>query len=158
VEGRLEPVDAEYIRKHLAERWGWPIITAVRGYSSEDEIQGLSWRDEWGEVQGLIAWHIEGERAEIVSVDAYQQGRHIGGRLLDGAEMALRELGVNHVSITTTNDNLRALAFYQRRGYRLVKLDLDAMDRVRALKPNVPQVGLEGIPLRDMIELHKHLT
>ena len=155
MEGQLETVDSEYIRAHLAETWGWPLITAVRTYGPADELDGLAWRDEWGDFQGLIAWHVDGQRAEIVSVDAYQQGRHIGGRLLDGAEVALRERGVNHVSITTTNDNLRALAFYQRRGYRLVKLDLDAMNRVRAVKPNVPTIGL---PLRDMIELHKHLS
>ena len=52
---------------------------------------------------------------------------------------------------------VRALAFYVRRGYRLVRLHLDGMDRVRAAKPQVPDAGNEGIALRDMWELEKEL-
>ena len=128
-----------------------------RTYQPED-VPGLVWRDEWGEAQGLITWHIEGDRAEIVTLDAYQQGRHIGGRLLDGAEPSCESRGVRHATIVTTNDNLRALAFYVRRGYRIVRIALDDMDRVRKLKPNVPQLGHDNIPLRDMFELEKDLT
>jgi hypothetical protein len=106
----------------------------------------------------LIVWHIDSDKAEIISIDAYQQGRHIGGRLLDGAEMELRKRGVSCIAITTTNDNLRAITFYVRRGYRLVRLDLDGMDRVRAVKPEVPAIGQEGIPLRDMLVLEKQLA
>ena len=46
------------------------------------------------------------------------------------------------------NDNLRALSFYLRRGYRLTRLHLDGMERVRAAKPQVPQSGAEGIALQ----------
>jgi ribosomal protein S18 acetylase RimI-like enzyme len=158
MEGRLEPVDQEYVRDHLGELWGWPVLSTLRAYRPEDRMHGLVWRDEWGQVQGLIAYHVDGDTADIVSVDAYQQGRHIGGRLLDGAEAHMREHGVRHVIISTTNDNLRAVAFYVRRGYRLTKVDLDAMDRVRALKPHTPFTGNDGIPLRDMLQLEKDLV
>ena len=59
--------------------------------------------------------------------------------------------------VVTTNDNPRALSFYLRRGYRLLRLHLDAMDRVRALKPRVPLTGIDGSPLRDMWEMEKEL-
>ncbi len=121
------------------------------------EVEGLVWRDSEGEPKGLVTWAAEGEAAEIVSLDAFVQGRHIGGRLLDAAEAELRQRGVERVTIVTTNDNLRALAFYLRRGYRLLHLHLDAMDRVRARKPQVPTVGHEGIALRDMWELEKEI-
>src|SRR5437867_9585929 len=123
-----------------------------------EEIDGgLIWRDSAGEAQGLVTWAIAGERAEIVTLDAFVQGVHIGGRLLDAAEAELSGLGVRRISITTTNDNLRALAAYVRRGYRLVRLDLDGVDRVRALKPGVPATGNDDIPIRDMWELQKQL-
>jgi len=157
MEGRIEPVDREYIRRHWEETWGLPVVSIDRTYEPED-VQGLVWRDEWGDAQGLITWHIEGEHAEIVTVDAYQQGRHIGGRLLDGAEAELRRRGVHHATIVTTNDNLRAIAFYVRRGYRMVRIALDDMERVRKIKPSVPRLGLNNVPLRDMIELEKDLT
>lgn len=157
MEGRIEPVDTDFIRKHWEESWWMPVVSIDRTYSPED-VEGLAWRDEWGEPQGLITWHVEGDYAEIVSVDAYQQGRHIGGRLLDGAEAELRRCGVRRATIVTTNDNLRAIAFYVRRWYRIVRIALDDMDRVRKIKPTVPLLGNDNIPMRDMIELEKDLT
>lgn len=157
MEGRLEPVDQEFIRRQWSQLWGIPIVSTRRSFEPQD-VQGLVWRDEWGEVQGLITWHIEGDEAEFVTVDAYQQGRHIGGRLLDGAEAELRKRGVRRARIVTTNDNLRAVAFYVRRGYRLMRIELDGVERVRKVKPGVPLIGNENIPLRDMYELEKELA
>jgi GNAT superfamily N-acetyltransferase len=157
MEGRLEPVDQEYIRSQWSREWGIPVVSTRRSYVPE-EVQGLAWRDEWGEIQALITWHIDGDEAEFVTVDAYQQGRHIGGRLLDGAEAELRKCGVRLARIVTTNDNLRAVAFYVRRGYRLMTIELDGVERVRKQKPDVPLIGNENIPLRDMYELEKELV
>jgi len=156
-EGRLEPAPPDLIDRMLRERWGLPIIAGERVYEDPAKLKGLVWRDAAGAVQGLVAWSIEGDQAEIVSIEALEQGRHIGGRLLDGAEAALRSRGVRRLRVVTTNDNLRALAFYLRRGYRLTRLHLDGMEWVRAAKPQVPQSGAEGIALRDMWELEKEL-
>jgi GNAT superfamily N-acetyltransferase len=156
MDGRLEAPGKDVIWSIAEEKWHPPIVTTFRDYMPED-VEGMVWRNEQGEVQGLITWHIDGERAEVVTLDAYQQGQHIGGRLLDGAEAEFRKRGVRKVSITTTNDNLRAIAFYVRRGYRIVKIELDGMNRVRARKPALSLVGIDNIPLRDMFELEKEI-
>lgn len=127
----------------------------MREYLPAD-VEGLVWR-EAGAVLGLVTWALEGERAEIVSLDALQPGRRIGGRLMEAAEAELRRRGVRTLRVITTNDNPRALSFYVRRGYRLVRLHPDAMERVRRIKPNVPLTGRDGVPLRDMWELEKEL-
>ena len=85
------------------------------------------------------------------------QGGGTGTRIMDAAEEELRTRGVKTVVVATTNDNVQALNFYIGRGYRLVRLHLDAMDRVRARKPGVPSTGRDGVPLRDMWELEKNL-
>jgi GNAT superfamily N-acetyltransferase len=156
MEGRLEPAGSAYIAEKVPKLWGLPVVSVHREYAPAD-LEGLVYYDEWEHPQGLITWHIEGDEAEIVTVDAYEQGRHIGGRLVDGAEAALRDRGVRQVTIVTTNDNTRAYAFYVRRGYRLAAVHVDAMDRVRAAKPGVPELGLDNIPLCDMLELQKQL-
>ena len=55
--------------------------------------------------------------------------------------------------LSTTNDNLRALGFYQKRGFQLCALRVNAMEEARKLKPGIPLIGEHGIPLRDEIEL-----
>jgi hypothetical protein len=52
------------------------------------------------------------------------------------------------LTVTTTNDNLEALRFYQRRGFRLAAVDPGAVERGRRLKPEVPLLGNHGIPIR----------
>ena len=53
----------------------------------------------------------------------------------------------------TTNDNLPALAFYQKRGFRIVAVRPGAIERARVMKPSIPLCGLDSIPIRDEIEL-----
>jgi hypothetical protein len=60
--------------------------------------------------------------------------------------------------LVTTNDNVDALRFYQRRGFRLAELRPEAVTLSRrALKPEIPMVGAHGIELRDELELDLEL-
>jgi GNAT superfamily N-acetyltransferase len=135
---------------------GPPIIGVLREYKPSD-VEGLLWRDGDSGHAGVVTWWVDGERAEITSVHAEPAGSGTGTRLMDEAEEELRRRGVKFAILATTNDNTRALNFYIRRGYRLVRLHLDAMDRVHAAKPGVPATGRDGVPLRDMWELEKTL-
>ena len=55
--------------------------------------------------------------------------------------------------LTTTNDNLDALRFYQRRGFRLAEMRAGAIERYRGRKPSIPLLGEFAIPLRDELRL-----
>ncbi len=156
MEGRIEAADAAFIDEQWRRLWGLPVVSLDWQYKPAD-VEGLVFRDDRGTPQGLVTWHADGDRAEIVTIDAFQQGRHVGGRLLNGAEEELRRQGVQRATIMTTNDNLRAIGFYVRHGYRIVAVHLDVMERVRQLKPEVPRTGHDGLPLRDVIELVKRL-
>jgi hypothetical protein len=56
--------------------------------------------------------------------------------------------------LISTNDNLNALKFYQKRGFSLVKLYKNAVNETRKkIKPEIPLIGENGIPIRDEVEL-----
>jgi ribosomal protein S18 acetylase RimI-like enzyme len=135
---------------------GPPVVGVLREYMPAD-VDGLFWSDTASGRTGVVTWWLDGERAEITSVHADPPGGGTGTRLMDAAEEELRRCGVARVLVATTNDNARALNFYIRRGYRLVRLHIDAMDRVRAAKPGLPHAGRDGVPLQDMWELEKAL-
>lgn len=135
---------------------GAPVVGLLGQYEASD-VHGLVSEDDSGGHLGLVSWWADGERAEIVSVHAEPTGSGIGARLMDAAEDELRTLGVTKVVLATTNDNVRAFNFYLNRGYRLVRVHIDAMDAVRRIKPDTPDIGTNGIPLRDMWELEKEL-
>lgn len=155
-EGVVEGASREVIAAVWAERWGDPIVTPWAVYGP-DGVEGLCLRAPEGSVRGLVTWAERPDDVEIVTLDALEPGRGDGARLLEEAERLLRSRGRTVVRLVTSNDNMRAVAFYQRRGYRVVRLHLDALDAVRRLKPSVPIAGAGGIPLRDLWEMEKAL-
>jgi ribosomal protein S18 acetylase RimI-like enzyme len=154
---RVEQAPPDLVAQLWSGFTGLPIVTVNCNYDDPASVEAFVCRDENDDVQGHVSFAIEGELGEIVTLEAVQQGRHIGGRLIDAAEAEMTQRGVRRVVVTTTGDNLRAQAFYQRRGYRLKRIELDGMSRVRELKPNVPQTGYEGLPLLDMWQFEKEL-
>jgi hypothetical protein len=84
--------------------------------------------------------------------------RGVGTALVAGLVELLRGRGVTILRLTTTNDNLTALRFYQRRGFRIVAVHPGAMVAARRLKPTIPELGEHGIPIRDEIELELVLS
>jgi ribosomal protein S18 acetylase RimI-like enzyme len=108
-------------------------------------------------VAGVLTYHVDGDSLEVVSIDASPPRRGVGTALLAGAAEAGRALGLRRLWLVTTNDNLDALRFYQRRGLRLVGLAPDGVAASRRLKPGIPQVGAYGIPLRDELTLELSL-
>jgi ribosomal protein S18 acetylase RimI-like enzyme len=121
-----------------------------------------------GRRAGLVTWLAETEdgapgspsAAEIraLAVAGAARGRGVATALLAAAEDALRAAGVAGAWLVTTNDNLAALALYQRAGWRLVALRAGALDELRrSVKPSIPETGEHGIPLRDELELAKDL-
>ncbi len=104
---------------------------------------------------GLVTYEIDGEACEIVTIDALREGEGIGTVLLEAVSDAAREAGCDRIRLLTTNNNLRALAFYQKRGFRLVALRPAAIDKQRKLKLAIPEVDSAGLPIRD--ELHLEL-
>jgi hypothetical protein len=60
--------------------------------------------------------------------------------------------------LITTNDNIDAIRFYQRRGMRLVAVHRDAVDDARRAKPSIPMIGEYGIPIHDELEFELQLS
>ncbi len=88
-----------------------------------------------------------------MTLDATRRGEGVGTALLDRVVQIAREYSQPRVWLITTNDNTHALSFYQRRGWNLVALHRNAVDRARALKPCIPLVSERGIPILHELEL-----
>jgi ribosomal protein S18 acetylase RimI-like enzyme len=111
---------------------------------------------------GLVTWRTDPRDAvaevRAIAVAPEEQGHGVGRGLLAAAEETLRAAGVGRAWLVTTNDNLAALALYQKAGWRLAELRSGAIDELRAtVKPSIAEVGEHGIPIRDELELTKEL-
>lgn len=153
----LRPEERAWATRLLTQRWGDARIVTRGRVHHADERPGLV-AQHAGRRVGLLTDRFAARACEIVSLDSLREGRRIGTALLAAAVHAAQEAGARRVWLITTNDNLHALGFYQRRGFRLVAVHRDALVRSRRLKPQIPLLGQRGIPLRDEIELELRLT
>lgn len=81
------------------------------------------------------------------------ENRGIGSALLRAAAEKAKQSGCGRLWMVTTNDNVHAIRFYQRFGMELKAVRIGAMDQARAgLKPSIPLVGMDGIPIRHEFE------
>lgn len=106
-----------------------------------------------GQLAGLVCYELQGDRLEILLLDCPLSNHGVGSQLIERVCGIARQAGCRRIVLITTNDNLHALGFYQRRGFDLFALHRNALERSRALKPAIPLTGEGGIPLRHEIEL-----
>src|SRR5919204_6318602 len=78
---------------------------------------------------GALAYRLHGDALHIVALatDPMWQRSGVDGHLVAEAELLARRLNLRRLVVSTTNDNLPALHFYQRRGYRLTDLVPDSI-------------------------------
>lgn len=86
------------------------------------------------------------------------QSKGIGTSLLKAIEKIARRLKCKKIQLITTNDNIGALAFYLKRGFMISKINKNALEFSRKIKPQIPLIGNYDIPLKDEIELEKILN
>jgi ribosomal protein S18 acetylase RimI-like enzyme len=150
------PADALAVEAFLAERQSERVARLGRLENPLDHPALLAKRD--GALAGVLTYVIGADECEILTLHAAEPARGVGTALVDAVERLVAERSCRRLWVLTTNDNVDALRFYQRRGFRLVELRPGAVDDSRArLKPEIPEVGDHGIPLRDEIVLDKEL-
>jgi ribosomal protein S18 acetylase RimI-like enzyme len=151
----LRPVDSndvEEVATFMLQNWGSRrVVSRGRMYYPE-KLPGFIATIE-GKLVGLLTYEIRNRECEVVTINSTSERLGIGSGLLEAVRRVAISAGCKRLWLITTNDNTRALRFYQKRGFRLVALYPNQLEKSRLLKPEIPMMGIDGIPLRDEIEL-----
>lgn len=153
---RISNETRELVNQFFIDNW-FSTDMSIRGEIIDGtKLDGFLLQEK-NTIIGLVTYTFFGDICEIVSLDSKRENIGIGSALLKEIEKIAIDNNCKKMRLITTNDNMRALQFYQKRGYCLTKLYPNAMEEVRKVKPNVPALGDNDIPLRDEIELEKIL-
>ena len=143
----------ELVGNDLLQQFGSEhIISINRQYNKASELPGFIAEEE-NSPTGIVLYFIKDQVCELAYLHAFKTMAGIGKELVDYLINFIRNKSIDRLFVITTNDNLEALKFYQKQGFKLVKVYPDAMEKVREIKPEVPLTGKNNIPLRDMMEL-----
>ena len=152
----VEVTDRNWIAKFLDEHWGSTRIVSRGQVYLAHLLPGFIAEDE-DEKVGLVTYRIDGESCELMTIDSTREGEGIGTALLNAVKEAAALEGCTRLWLITTNDNFKALKFYQKRDFHIVAVYPSALDESRKVKPEIPLYGYDGVPLRDEIELEMPL-
>lgn len=137
---------AEFIQRH----WDSKIVTSRGKAYYPHEHPGLIERRD-GNIVGLLTYRVDHEDMHVLTLNSTLEGQGIGTSMMLQAIDTARKLQCTRMWLTATNDNLRAVGFYQRLGFRMVAIHLGAADEARKIKPQIPEVGERGVPIHDEV-------
>jgi GNAT superfamily N-acetyltransferase len=141
--------DAEWIGHFLRAHWSATTVVVHGEIINAAALPALIAANH----QGLATYRRHGQDAELVTLNAVPPGIGTGSALIEALSARLSAEGRARLWLTMSNANLSALRFYQRRGFRLMRVRIGAVDAARSLKPSIPQVGEHGIPMHDELDL-----
>lgn len=153
---RLTSEDLPRLRQFWIKHWGGEIMITRGNLYRPEQLEGLVIEDgaEW---IGLLTFVIKDGELEVTSLDSLRERQGIGSLLLSQVMEQARSRDCHRIFLITTNDNLNALGFYQKRGFELVALYRGALNESRKIKPSISLMGMNNIPLRDELELEIRL-
>ncbi len=153
---RIAPCDEEWVLE-MFRGWGADFIVSRGRKIYSTDIDGSIARHQSGGRVGLVTYEIVGDQCEIITLDAFMQFCGIGTRLIESVISEVKSSGVARLWVITTNDNLDAIRFYQKRAFTIAAVHAGSMEQSRKLKSSIPLVGQHGIPIRDEIEFEMML-
>lgn len=154
---RISAADQPAVQEIVTHFWGDETIVIHGEMFHIADLDGLKAVID-GEIVGILHYQVRAGECEILTLASLHQGQGIGSALLAAIETTARSRFCSKLTLITTNDNLHALGFYQWRGFRLVELYPGQVDISRKLKPAIPLIGENLIPLRDELKLEKTIS
>lgn len=148
----LIDVHRSLIGAYIRDEWGGPLVVSRGKVHNTDSLPGFIAEDEHGTILGAVLYHICDGAFEIVLLYAAVPNQGVGTALLHQSIREAISRGCFRVWLITTNDNTAAIRYYQRYGFSLYAVHINALEEARKLKPEVPLRGIDGIPISHEFE------
>ncbi|MFA1736058.1 GNAT family N-acetyltransferase [Lysinibacillus fusiformis] len=153
----IQQLPQQNVLYFFKEHWGTTEMVISSGIYDCSQLEGFAFVNDRQEMIGLVTYIIHKRDCEIISLDSLEEGKGIGSSLVQAVEQIAVDHGCTSITLITTNDNLHALKFYQKRGYYIIEILTKAVEKARAYKPSIPLIGNDGIVIRDELRLQKQL-
>jgi DNA-3-methyladenine glycosylase I len=145
--------DASWIKDLMISHWGSQEVIVHGDVFMPHLLPGYIAVANSGERIGLATFVKKMNHLEIITLNSLNPGIGIGTALISVIRERARKDAYSRVILTTTNDNLNALDFFQKLGFVIDKIRSGEVDQARKIKPAIPMISSDGIPIQDEIDL-----
>ena len=152
----ITPERRKEVNTLLKNKWNCPpIVSRGRALDATTFPGFISLHNN--KISGLVTYNIEHNECEIVTLDSFEKNKGIGTALINSVLAVAKENACHRLWLITTNDNINAIRFYQRRGFDLVAIYFNAIEQARKIKPSIPLTGMDDIPIKHELEFEIRL-
>ncbi|MCI8633937.1 MAG: GNAT family N-acetyltransferase [Lachnospiraceae bacterium] len=148
---RIDGQNRNLINLFIEQHW-YTTTMIIRGKIIDMTKTEGFYFSEGDNIIGLITYIVYDNVLEITSLDSLQENQGIGSKLVEAVVHEAKKRQCQKIVLITTNDNINAIKFWQKRGFDMAHLFRNALDISRRLKPEIPKIGENSIPLRHEIE------
>ena len=153
----ITPENRSIINEFLMKHWYSTDMVVCGEKIDMTKLDGLAVFSQ-GEITALLTYRIKPDHTcEIISLDSLIENQGTATKLLQKVFDIARTCSCKTVTVMTTNDNLKAIDFYQKRGFDKIRLHYNTVEKSRKIKPEIPLLGDHGIPLRHELEFEYNL-
>lgn len=149
----VRPIDDPQAVGELINRAGNGAFLVIRGIVYEARSLRAVVAERDGEVVGYAPYSLAGNIAFVTVMGNFFADEEVTRALIGAVEALCRRAGRPFLRAVTSNDAIELLGLLQQLGYRIVAIWPNAMNLVRELKPRLPAVAVNGVPILDEIEL-----
>lgn len=148
------PINSEFrakVNQFIKNEWAGPIvITKGISHDTSNSDGFISITD--GELTGYVLYNIHDYQCEILVLQSIIENHGVGSALIKSVIDIAKKNKCTQVWLVTTNDNIHAIRYYQRFGFEIKAVHINALDKSRKLKPSIPLLGNDSIPLKHEFE------
>jgi GNAT superfamily N-acetyltransferase len=139
------------VNQKLMEEWHCPPSVSKGKIIDTTILPGLLIIED-DKIKGIITYHFENNECEIVTLNSFEENKGIGTILVNGVLDIARNANCKRLWLITTNDDTNAIRFYQKKGFDLKAIYINSMEISRKLKPSIPLIGMDNIPIMHELE------
>jgi N-acetylglutamate synthase-like GNAT family acetyltransferase len=147
----INDTDKTLVSNFISDSWGSPLSVSRGKIYDTPNLPGFICKKN-DKIIGLITYNIKNNECEIVTLDSKVKNRGLGTKLIDKVIDRAKVKNCKRVWLITTNDNSNAIRFYQKRGFEWAGFYKDSMEESRKIKPEIPELGNDNIPMKHEIE------
>ena len=154
----IQPITSEHrerVNAIIDEEWGNPIVTCGKATDVTTLPGFISISND--SINGVITYNIEHSECEIITLNCFEENKGIGTALIREVVAIAKENGCHRLWLITTNDNIGAIRFYQKKGFDFAALHINAIEESRKIKPCIPLIGMDNIPIKHELEFEMKL-
>lgn len=155
----IKEIDTECrgaVNKILKDEWNCPPSVSRGKAIDTTMLSGFVFISD-NKITGIITYNIENTDCEIVTLNSFDENKGIGTALINAVLDVAKERCCSRLWLITTNDDIGAIRFYQKKGFDLVAAHINAIDESRKIKPSIPLIGMDNIPIKHEFEFEIRL-